>query len=384
MLAKSGNNVYFITNNNSTPSYDGINKIIYGLKRKVPDDCHSYLKFYEDVIIHGQGAADVMVGMKMKGFKPDIIIGHSWGSSMFVKEIFPDVPYIAYIEWYYNYKNSDFDFLDKDVNIDDKARLICKNSHILLDLVRCDAALTPTRWQMRQIPEIFRKKVNVIHEGINVNICKPDDDAEFKVPDTNIVLTKKDKVLTYATRGMEEYRGFPEFMQVASILMKKIPDLHVVVSGEDRVCYGRRILNSTFKTEMLKMYDYDMNRIHFTGPLPYIDYIKLLQISRAHIYLTYPFVLSWSMLEAMAIGCVIIASDTEPVKEFLNNSNGILTGFNDISSIVEKTQDVLLNRNKYNMISENARKTIIEKINLDKMLKKQVNLINLFLNKNKK
>ena len=317
------------------------------------------------------------MALKNQGFIPDLIIGHSWGNSIFAKDVFPQTPYISYIEWYYNCENSDVDFLDNNININQRAELTCKNSHILQDLVKADLLLTPTEWQKQQIPEIFRSKVKVIHEGINTQFFKPDEDVRFKVPDTDIVLTRKDKVLTYATRGMEEYRGFPEFMEAASILMQKEPNLHVVIAGEDKVCYGRRLVGTTFKAEMLKKFKYDMSRLHFVGKLDYDDYIKLLQVSSAHIYLTYPFILSWSMLEAMAAGCVIIASDTPPVTEYMqDNYNGILVGFNDINAIVEKTTDVINNREKYAEISENASKTIIERCELKGMLNKYINMIN--------
>ncbi len=343
LAQNKNNNVIFITNNNITPTYDGIKKIVYGLRRKIPNDAHRYLKFYEESIIHGQAAASELIKLQQEGFKPDIIIGHSWGSSLFVKEIFPDVPYVAYIEWYYNYKNTDVDFAKKEIDINEKASLMCKNAHILQDLVKCDYALSPTNWQKQQVPEIFRDKITVIHEGIDTNYCVPDKEATLKIPNSNIVLTQKDEVLTYATRGMEEYRGFPEFMKTASILMKQRPNLKVVVGGEDRVCYGRNILNSTFKTEMLKKYEYDMNRLYFVGNLPYKEYINLLRISDAHIYLTYPFVLSWSLLESMSIECPIIASNTAPVKEVIKDGyNGVLTDFFDTDALVQKVNDIFI------------------------------------------
>jgi len=254
---------------------------------------------------------------------------------------------------------------------------MCKNAHILQDLVKCDYAISPTNWQKQQVPEIFRDKIRVIHDGIDVNYCKPNESAEFRVPNTDIVLTKKDKILTYVSRGMEEYRGFPEFMKAASILMKENPDLKVVIAGEDRVCYGRRIANSTFKKEMLKKYEFDMERLYFTGGLPYKDYVNLLQVSTAHIYLTYPFVLSWSLMEAMSTECTIIASDTMPVKEVINDGyNGILVDFYDTDRLVSKTNDVLSNPEKYKDISANARKTIIDNYALSDMLKKQLALFN--------
>ena len=375
----------FLTNNTATPADEGVKKIEYKLKRNVPDDCHTYLRFYEEAIIHGQAVAGELLGLKSQGFKPDIIIGHSWGGSLFVKEIFPDTPYISFVEWYYNTENSDVDFVNKNLDINQKAELSCKNSHILQDLVKSDLVLTSTEWQKKQIPAIFDPKIEVIHEGINTNYFKPDDNAEFKIPDTNIVLTKKNKVLTYATRGMEEYRGFPQFMAAASILMQQEPDLQVVVAGEDRVCYGRHLANTTFKQEMLKMFKFDMSRLHFVGRLAYDEYLKLLQVSTAHVYLTYPFVLSWSMLEAMSTGCVVIASNTQPVVEYMEDKkNGLLTEFNDINAVVQYAIDIFHNREKYEEISKNARKTIIERCDLNDMLQKRINLINSLIGKSKK
>lgn len=377
MIAHDKNNrVVFITNNVNTPTYDNIEKIVYPLRRKVPDNCHRYLRFYEEAIIHGQSAAGDLLALQQQGFKPDIIVGHSWGNSMFVKDIYPDVPYVAYVEWYYNYVNSDVDFVSEVTDVNQKASLICKNSHILQDLVRCDYAITPTNWQKSQVPEIFRDKINVIHEGIDTDYCKPDDKATFKIPDKDIVLTKDDEILTYATRGMEEYRGFPEFMHAASILMKQRPNLKVVVAGEDRVCYGKKIANSTFKTEMLKKYEFDTDRLFFVGSLAYKDYVNLLQVSSAHVYLTYPFVLSWSFLEAMSTGCVIIASDTQPVKEVMqDNVNGLLVNFYDIDAIVNKVNEVLDNRGKYTELTHNARQTVIDNYNLKDMIKKQLEFL---------
>ena len=373
-LAKDkNNNVFFVTNNENTKPFGGIKKVIYKLKRQVPDDCHRYLRFYEESIIHGQSAAEALISLQMQGFKPNVIFGHSWGSSLFVKEVFPDVPYVAHLEWYYNPVNSDVDFGGKELDIDAKASLKIKNSHILQDLVSCDYGISPTQWQKAQFPSAFADKIKVMHEGIDVDFCRPDENAEFKVPNTNITLTRKDEVLTYATRGMEEYRGFPEFMKAASILMKQRPNLHVLVGGEDRVCYGRHLQNDTFKKKMLRELDFDMNRLHFTGSLIYRDYVKLLQVSTAHVYLTYPFVLSWSFLEAMAAGCRIIASDTAPVKEVMKDGyNGILTDFYDIDALVKKVNMVLDNRNDFNELTVNARKTIVDNYDIKDLLPKEV------------
>ena len=376
-LAKEkNNNVFFLTNNTATRSFGNIKKVMYKLKRKVPQDCHRYLRFYEESIIHGQAAAEAMISLQQSGFTPDVIYGHSWGASMFAKAVFPNVPYIAYLEWYYNPVNSDVDFGGKVLNVDERANLDCKNSHILQDLVNCDYGVSPTYWQRDQFPKIFHDKIKVIHEGVNTDICVPNEEVSLKIPNSDIVLSRKDEVLTYATRGMEEYRGFPEFMKTASALMEQRPNLHVIVGGEDRVCYGRQLKNDTWKAKMLRELKFDEKRLHFTGPLPYSEYLKLLQVSKAHIYLTYPFVLSWSLLEALSAKCCVVASGTQPVREVIKDGyNGILTDFYDINSMAEKINDILDNPDKYNDIRENARKTAVEKYDLKLLLPQQTEFV---------
>lgn len=376
-LAKDKKNeVVFVTNNTETKSFGGIKKYSYKLKRKVPNNCHRYLRFYEESIIHGQSAAEVMISLKQQGFVPDVIFGHSWGSSLFVKEVFPDVPYVAHIEWYYNPENSDVDFGGKVLDIDERASLKTKNSHILQDLVSCDWGISPTLWQKSQVPEVFRDKIKVIHEGIDTDFCKPDENVEFKVPNTDIILTRKDEVLTYATRGMEEYRGFPEFMKAASILMKQRPNLQVLVGGEDRVCYGKHLKDDTFKKKMLRELEFDESRLHFVGGLPYNEYVKLLQVSSAHVYLTYPFVLSWSFLEAMAAGCLIVASDTAPVTEVMQDKySGLLVDFFNVDEIVEKVNEFLDHKDKYVLLRENAREKVVKNYDLKMLLPKQIEFL---------
>lgn len=375
-LAQDVNNeVCFITNNNTTRTTARIRKIVYKLKRKVPKDCHRYLKFYEDAIIHGQAVAEVLIQMKTQGYKPDIIYGHTWGCTLFVKDIFPDVPLVCYFEWFYNPEGADVGFNGEYVGVDTRAKLQCKNSHLLLDLLNCDFGISPTEWQKSQFPKEFQNKIKVLHDGIDTNICCPKDNAIFEFNGKRF--TKEDEILTYATRGMEEYRGFPEFMKTVEQLQKIRPIMQVIIGGEDRVCYGCHLKNDTFKQKMLRELDLDLSRIHFVGNLPYAEYIKLLQVSRCHVYLTYPFVLSWSLLEAMATGCCIVASDTAPVKEVIqNNFNGILVDFYDIDLLVKNVNLILNNPENYSNIRTSARKTINEKFELKNLLNKQIEFLN--------
>lgn len=396
------NNVFFITNNDKL-QLPNIKKVVYKPKRQVPKNCHNYLKFYEDSIIHAQATAEAAIALKNQGFKPDIICGHTWGNTMFMKDIFPDVPLLCFFEWYYRADGGDVGFDGKILNEDDMAKLRCKNSHLLVDLYSADAGICPTQWQLSQFPKEFHHKIKVLHDGVDTEFCHPDSEAKFLVKDKNDIalvearnleichceegqspdaaiqkkeLTSKDEVITYATRGMEAYRGFPEFMKAVELLLKKRPNLQVVIAGEDRVCYGPQLLNTTYKEMMLNELDLDMNRVHFVGGLPFNEYVNLLQISSAHVYLTYPFVLSWSLLDAMACGCPIVASNTAPVLEVMkDNYSGLLFDFYDINEQVEKIQYALDNKEKMEKLRHNARKTVVENYALKDLLPQHIEYI---------
>lgn len=372
-LAKDkNNNVVFITNNKDR-NLANIKKYIYEPKRKVPKDCHRYLRFYEDSIIHGQATAEVALALKNKGFMPDIIFGHTWGQTLFMKDIFPDTPLLCYFEWFYNSQGGDIGFNNKELNIDELAKIRSKNAHLLIDLYSCDAGICPTNFQKSQFPKEFQDKIKVLHDGVDTDFCTPNQNAVFRIKDKNLFLTQNDEVVTYATRGMEAYRGFPEFMQAAEMLLKRRPNLHIVIAGEDRVCYGPQLLNTTYKKMMLQKLDLDLNRIHFVGGLPFNEYVKLLQISSAHVYLTYPFVLSWSLLDAMACECPIIASSTEPVKEFIQDGkNGLLFDFYNIEEQVSKIEYALDNKESILQLRKEARKTIVDNYALKNLLPQHI------------
>lgn len=375
LAADPNNNVFFITNNDKL-QLPNINKVYYKPKREVPKNCHRYLRFYEESVIHAQATTEAALALKNRGFKPDIIYGHTWGQTMFMKDIFPDVPLLCYFEWFYNAVGGDMGFDGKILNIDELAKLRCKNSHLLVDLYTCDAGICPTNWQKSQFPKKFHDIIKVIHDGVDTEFCKPDNNAKFIVKGKNLELTAKDEVITYATRGMEAYRGFPEFMRAVEKLLKKRPNLQVIIAGEDRICYGPQLANTTYKEMMLKELDIDMGRVHFVGGLPFNEYVKLLQISSAHIYLTYPFVLSWSLLDAMSCGCCIVASNTPPLLEFMqDNHNGLLFDFFNVDQQIEKIDYALDNKDKMQEIRQNAREIIVNNYALKDLLPRHIECI---------
>jgi len=383
-LAKdSANEVVFITNAEKG-FIPGVKKIQYNLKRKVPENCHRYLRMYEESVNHGQAAAEAAITLKNSGFEPDVIFAHAWGNSMFFKDIFPDTPILILCEWYYNAKDSYIEFSGEELSYDRAAMTRCANAQFLIDIVSCTKGLAPSQWQKQQFPDLFKDKIKVIHDGVDTDYLTADENAVLKIPNSDITLSKKDKVVTYATRGMEPCRGFPEFMKMAEKLLKKRPDVHIVVAGEDRVCYGETPPEGSYKKKMLKELDLDLKRVHFTDRLPFPEYKKLLQISSAHVYLTYPFVLSWSMLEAMACECCIIASKTPPVEEVItHNKNGLLFDFYNTDELLEKVEFALDNQDKMQALRHNARETILSDYNIKKTLPEQIKLLKSLAKKSK-
>lgn len=372
LASNPANNVLFITNSDQG-EINGIKKILYRLLGDT-----AYSSFYDEAFEHGKEVAKILTAMKEKGFRPDIIYGFAgWGSTMFVKEVYPDVPLISYFEWFGRAKNSVADFGGQILSQQQKLKIQSDNEHVLVSLKNCDLGVTPTHWQKAQLPEEFHKKIHVIHDGIDTSTCAPDAHAKFLIQDKNLELGVNDEVVTYGTRGMEPYRGFIQFMAAVGELLKRRPDLHIVIAGEDYSFYSPKLEGQSYKDYALNQTELDMNRVHFVGMLPFHEYVKLLQISSVHAYLTVPYVLSWSILNAMSVGCCVVASDTQPVQEVIkDNYNGLLFNFFSSNHLAEKVEYALDNKDKMKEIRENARKTVLENYALEKTLPQQVNLMN--------
>lgn len=357
----------------------GVYKICYVQTRKPHKETHHYVKPLEDAVLQGQAVYRELEKLKKDGFYPDVVYGHSgWGTPLFIKDIFPKSRLLCYFEWFYRSSGSDVGFDSSEpVTIDDRLRIRIKNTPILTDLYSCDEGLCPTFWQRSQFPEAFLSKIKVMHDGIDTKYFSPQKDEKLILPDIKLDLSSASEIVTYVSRGLEPYRGFPQFMETASMLQKRRRKCHIIVVGEDRVAYGKRLPDGkTYKQAMLEKYDFDMSRLHFTGRLPYPEYLKVLRASSVHVYLTRPFVLSWSMLEAMSTGCLIVASDTQPVREVMeNNVNGLLVNFFNTREIADRVEEALDNTDKMKKIRQNARQTIIDKYSLAKLLPEHINWI---------
>lgn len=371
-LAEAGHDVVGLgdaANVSQRPSlHPGIKLLAYRHERKGGQATHHYLRDYEGAIRRGQTVVRAALELKRHGFIPDVIVAHpAWGEALFLKDVFPDARHHYYFEFFYRGTEGDVGFDPEfPASFDDLPRLRIKNSTQLVSLEAADAGIAPTQWQASRYPPEYRSKITVLHEGIDTQAIRPDPDAVFEW--NGFRLTRQDEVVTYVARNLEPYRGFHVFLRSLPRLLASRPQARVVIVGGDDVSYGRRLpAGQSYRAKYLAELEdrLDLARVHFTGRLPYDAYLRLLQVSTAHAYLTYPFVLSWSMLEAMAAGCALVASATAPVMEVVEDGvNGRLVDFFDVDMLADTLAQVLADPDRCAQMRAYARKTIVERYDL--------------------
>ena len=330
----------------SAPGLPGFAGLIrYQLHRDGHANQHPYLRQMEAATLHGQAAARAMLALRNSGFVPDAILAHpGWGESLYAKDVFPGARLVHLSEWYYDADGADVGFDPEfPITFDDRARIRTWNALHALNLTQCDAAVSPTEWQKSRHPEIFQRKLSVQHEGIALDELGPDPHATFSTAE-GATLKAGDPVITYVARNLEPYRGFHVFVRALERIQRRHSTCHAVIVGGDGVSYGKRPQDAPHWREfMLRRVHLDPARTHFLGRVSRAQYLRVLRVSAAHAYLTYPFVLSWSMLEAMACGAPLIASNTAPVREVVERdlSAARLCDFFDVDAWATAVLDTL-------------------------------------------
>lgn len=327
---------------------------------------------YAEMADRGERVAEACAELKSRArFNPDVIFGHfGWGETLFVKEIWPNVPMLAYGEFFYASRGLDTDF-DPEFALTATSQRIwvtSRQAHLLHALHSADKILVPTQFQASTFPSYMRERITVVHDGINTQAICPAPGISVRIPGTERSFSEADEVITFINRNLEPYRGYHIFMRALPAILKARPKAHVVLIGEDGVSYGMRpqgqkSWKETFLDEVREKLD--LSRVHFAGHVPHATFVDLMRITRAHVYLTYPFVLSWSLLEAMSAGALVIGSQTAPVKEVIRHGeNGLLVDFFDVKAWSAAIIAALADPERYAPLRTAARRTIIDNYDL--------------------
>ena len=345
-LAAQGHKVVATTVQKVNASqWKGVKLVPYSASRGTTPHVHPWVSDFETKAIRGEACFRAALKLRATGFTPDVIIAHpGWGESLFLKDVWTQAKLGVYCEFFYHPQDADVGF-DPEFPIKDEGdvcRLRLKNLNNLLHFEVADAGISPTQWQASTFPEPFRSTITVVHDGIDTAAAAPNPNVGLTL-NGNFPLSRADEVLTFVNRNLEPYRGYHIFMRALPELLKRRPNAKVLIVGSDDVSYGarpegERKWKDIFAAEVRPLIsDADWARVRFLGHVPYEHFIALLQLSTVHVYLTYPFVLSWSLLEAMSVGCAIVASDTQPLREAIrHDETGRLVDFFDVSALIKE------------------------------------------------
>lgn len=357
----------------------------YELTRGNQVGLHPWAQDLETKVLRGEPCAQKADELKKQGFVPDLICGHpGWGELLFLQDVWPSTPILTYQEFFYNPKGFDYDFdpeFQCNPTWEQCAPIRIKNANQLLNLELSTWSVSPTHFQRSSYPYNWQNKISVIHDGIDTSLASPAKSPKPLEILEGVFINPEEQLITFVNRTLEPYRGCHTMLRAIPQIQRLNPDAKVIIVGEEQgVSYGSECPNGQWKDVFLQEIEgqYDIDKVIFTGKLDYSQYLCLLQLSKAHVYLSYPFVLSWSLLEAMSTGCAIVGSATDSVKEVIqHNQNGLLVNFFNPTALAESISELLNNREKAKQLGNEARKTILERFELNQCVEKQINLINL-------
>ncbi|MBD3665017.1 glycosyltransferase family 4 protein [Sulfitobacter aestuariivivens] len=387
LAAQGGHTIYFLTQRKNAPDLPGIQTRKYQPHRVATKRSYGLSKVWEEATGAGFGAVMAAREIEEKeGFKPDIIVGHvGWGELTFFKQLWADVPIIGFFEYYYNITGGSVGF-DPEEPISEHAPYLMqsRNAVPLANIETVDQGHCPTYWQRDRFPKSFHERVYVCHDGIRTDKLKPNPKVSLGLGRLGRPVTRDDEVFTYLARNLERTRGFHILMRALPRILKERPKARVLIVGGMDVSYGGKSatpggLRAEMEAEVHDKVDWD--RVHFLGQVPYSEYQKLVQVSRCHIYLTMPFVLSWSLLESMSMGATVVASDVAPVREAITHGEtGLLVDFFDPDALASQVIDVLARPDAYGHLGTAARAHVIETYDfLTKCLPEHLRQINALL-----
>lgn len=370
------------------PLPESIRYFRYGLTRANQPGIHPWVNDFESKAIRGEACAYAANQLKKKGFTPDLICGHpGWGEMLFLKDVWPSTPLLTYQEFFYNPRGYDYDFdqeFQKEPDWSSSASIRTKTTNQLLNLASSTWCVSPTQFQRNSYPAAWRDRISVIHDGIDTSKARPVPKPDPVELEDGTVFRAEDQIVTFVNRSLEPYRGCHTMIRAIPHLQRLAPDAKLLmIGGTSGVSYGSPCPNGEWTDVFLSEIEgqYNTNNVYFIGNVPYEQFLPLLQLSKAHVYLTYPFVLSWSLLEAMSCGCAVVGSATAPVQDVIKHGHsGLLVDFFDPQQLATTISELLNNRSLANQLGKAARETILRDFELDNCVQRQLALIELVAN----
>ena len=366
--AQGGHELVFLTQRKESPVIPGVKTVRYRPHHVPAQDAYGLAKVWEEAT--GSGFAAAMAARKLEqdqGFKPDIVLGHTgWGELLFFKQIWPDVPILGFFEYFYLVQGGPVGFDPAEELSEHTPFLLhARNAVPFANIQMVDQGIAPTHWQRDTFPASFHDKLHVCHDGIRTDRLKPNKRVKLGLGRLGRDLTRQDEIFTYIARNMEQTRGFHIFMRALPEIQKQRPNARVLILGGNEVSYGKKSghpggLRGEMEEEVGHLIDWD--RVHFLGHVPYAKFRDVICLSKCHIYLTMPFVLSWSLLEAMSMQATIVSSDVPPVREAVTHGEtGLLVDFFDYKALADQVVDVLANPGHYTHLGPAARASVVER-----------------------
>jgi glycosyltransferase involved in cell wall biosynthesis len=349
----------------SATEAEGVDLRRYASPSGASASVHTFARRFEYEARRAEQVMFAALKLKHEGFEPDLMVAHcGWGETLPLRSVFPDARMAVYCEFYYRPEGQDvgFDTETGQFGVDGLVGLNAKNASSLIALTECDLGISPTPWQRSTFPSVFQPKIHVAHEGVDTVWIAPNPAAKIELPG-GLRLDRRDEIVTYFARGLEPMRGFHVFMRAVPEILRARPNAHIVLVGAEEASYGNRPPDgSEWKHYCLRetLPRIDLSRVHFLDRLPHAGLRALMQVSTVHVYLTYPFVLSWSCIEALSAGCAIVASDTAPVRDVIeDDENGVLTPFHDPKALASAVCELLGDGPRRARLSQRARETAV-------------------------
>jgi glycosyltransferase involved in cell wall biosynthesis len=375
LLARQGHQCVALTLRVKEPGWwQGVRLLPYKLRDRSAQDVHPWLVDLDSKVTRAEGCLAGAIEMQKAGFSPDLILAHhGWGEPMFLRDLWPEARMGLYCELYHlaDYPHVNFDTEFEKPSLSTQLRLRLKNLNNHLHFPFATAGISPTRFQADTFPAEFRDKITVSHDGIDTTSAAPDPDVRLSI-EGQVAVTRQDEVITFVNRNLEPYRGYHRFMRALPRLLRERPRAQVLIVGGDEVSYGARPPEGkTWKQIFIdevrgQIPDADWARVHYLGRIPYDRFLQLLQVSRVHVYLTYPFVLSWSLMEAMSIEAAIVANDVDPVRELMDHDvHGRLIDFFDTDALVREVCALLDDADARARLGKAARQRILTEYDLN-------------------